>query len=127
MLNAHKTLLLFILFSFSGCASLVSDSTQPVSIDTPDCKGAKCILTNSKGTYYANNTPATAVVNKAYGDLTAVCKKDDKSATSIHKSSSNLANYGNLLLGGIPGALIDGGTGKGYDYPTYIINPLSCN
>ena len=31
-----------------------------------------------------------------------------------------------ILLGGIPGALIDGGSGKGYDYPTLLINGLSC-
>ena len=44
--------------------------------------------------------------------------------TSIHKSKANMATYGNILLGGIPGALIDGGSGKGYDYPNYIINGL---
>ena len=37
-----------------------------------------------------------------------------------------MATYGNILLGGIPGALIDGGSGKGYDYPNYIVNGLDC-
>jgi hypothetical protein len=119
-----------IVFSFliltTGCASIVGDSTQPISVDTPECKEAKCTITNSEGVYYANGTPATAVVNKAYDDLMVICRKGDKSATSIHKSSANAATFGNILLGGIPGALIDGGSGKGYDYPSYIINPLSC-
>ena len=44
----------------------------------------------------------------------------------MHKSSANVATFGNILLGGIPGALIDGGTGSGYDYPTNIVNNLSC-
>jgi uncharacterized protein YceK len=120
-------LVLMAAFSISGCASILSDSTQPVSINTSDCKGARCILTNSEGIYYANDTPTTIIISKAFGDLTAVCKKDGKSATSIHKSSANAATFGNILLGGIPGALIDGGTGKGYDYPSSIINPLSCD
>ena len=126
MQTSKLMLALLVVFTTSGCASMFSDSTQPVSVDTSDCKGAKCTLTNSEGVYYANDTPATTVISKAYGDLTVVCKKDGKSATSVHKSSANAATYGNILLGGIPGALIDGGTGKGYDYPSYIINPLSC-
>ena len=61
---------------------------------------------------------------KAYGDLTITCEKDDFSFTSIHKSKANMATYGNILLGDIPGALIDGGSGKGYDYPTLLKNGL---
>jgi len=110
-----------------GCASMVSDASQPISIDTPNCKQAKCHATNSEGVYYAPETPATIVVNKAYGDLTLICEKNGKSETSLHKSSANAATFGNILLGGIPGALIDGGTGKGYDYPSHIINNLSCD
>jgi len=44
----------------------------------------------------------------------------------MHKSSANVATYGNILLGGIPGALVDGGSGKGYDYQNYLVNPLNC-
>jgi hypothetical protein len=58
--------------------------------------------------------------------LTVICEKNGKSETSVHKSSANVATFGNILLGGIPGALIDGGTGSGYDYPTNIVNNLSC-
>jgi hypothetical protein len=31
-----------------------------------------------------------------------------------------------FLLDDIPGALVDGGSGKGYDYQNYLVNPLSC-
>ena len=105
---------------------MVSDSSQAVSIDTPNCKEAKCRITNSEGIYYVAETPATITVNKAFGDLTVICEKNGKSETSVHKSSANVATFGNILFGGIPGALIDGGTGSGYDYPTNIVNNLSC-
>ena len=117
---------IFITFNFSNCASIVSDSTQVVSVDTPNCKGAKCRMTNSEGVFYIQSTPGSTAIQKAYGDLTITCEKENFSFTSIHKSKANMATYGSILLGGIPGGLIDGGSGKGYDYPPLPINDLNC-
>ena len=119
--------LIIYLFLLSNCASIISDANQPISVDTPSCRGAKCTLNNSNGVYFLQSTPGTVSVEKAYGDLTVTCEKDGQTFTSIHKSKANVATYGNILLGGIPGALIDGGSGKGYDYPNYIVNNLSCS
>ena len=117
---------ILIILNFSNCASIVSDSTQVVSVDTPNCKGAKCRMTNSEGVFYIQSTPGSTAIQKAYGDLTITCEKENFTFTSIHKSKANMATYGNILLGGIPGALIDGGSGKGYDYPPLMINDLNC-
>ena len=73
-----------------------------------------------------NKAPGTISINKAFSDLIVACHKNGKSATYTQKSSANSATYGNLLLGDIPGVLIDGGGGKGYDYKNYLMNPLSC-
>ena len=123
-----KILLLILSFLFlSNCASIMSDSVQAISVDTPNCRGAKCTLNNSNGVYFVQSTPGTVSVEKAFGDLTVTCEKDGQTFTSTHQSKANVATYGNILLGGIPGALIDGGSGKGYDYPNYIVNNLSCS
>ena len=119
-------LIIFLGFFLTNCASIISDATQVVSVDTPNCKSAKCRMTNSEGIFYIQSTPGSTAIQKAYGDLTITCEKDDFSFTSIHKSKANMATYGNILLGGIPGALIDGGSGKGYDYPPLMINDLNC-
>lgn len=124
--NPRVWLVLAFVFYTSACASIVGDETQPVSVDTPKCPQASCRLTNSQGTYFVKSTPETVVVNKAYSDMTMTCEKGDKSANSVHMSKANGATYGNILLGGIPGALIDGGSGAGYDYPAYLVNPLNC-
>ena len=122
-----RIILLILSFLFlSNCASIMSDSVQAISVDTPNCRGAKCTLNNSNGVYFVQSTPGTVSVEKAYGDLTVTCEKDGETFTSTHQSKANVATYGNILLGGIPGALIDGGSGKGYDYPNYIVNNLSC-
>ena len=118
--------LIFSHLFLSNCASIMSDSVQAISVDTPNCRGAKCTLNNSNGVYFVQSTPGTVSVEKAYGDLTVICEKDGQTFTSTHQSKANVATYGNILLGGIPGALIDGGSGKGYDYPNYIVNNLSC-
>jgi hypothetical protein len=110
----------------TGCASILSDSNQSVSLVTPNCKAAKCTLTNNNGTWYIKETPASAVVQKSFSDLVSTCTKNGKTQTEMHKSKANVATYGNILLGGIPGALIDGGSGKGYDYQSNLINNLSC-
>ena len=122
-----RIILLILSFLFlSNCASIMSDSVQAISVDTPNCRSAKCTLNNSNGVYFVQSTPGTVSVEKAYGDLTVTCEKDGQTFTSTHQSKANVATYGNILLGGIPGALIDGGSGKGYDYPNYIVNNLSC-
>lgn len=118
--------IIVILFLTGGCASVVGDQTQPISVDTPKCPQAHCRLTNSQGTYFVKSTPETVVINKAYSDITMTCEKDGKTQTSVHMSAANAATFGNILLGGIPGALIDGGSGAGYDYPGYIVNDLNC-
>ena len=68
---------IFTIFNFSNCASIVSDSTQVVSVDTPNCKGAKCRMTNSEGIFYIQSTPGSTAIQKAYGDLTITCEKEN--------------------------------------------------
>lgn len=121
-----RWLVLAVLLLASGCASIIGEDTQPVSVDTPACQKASCRLTNSQGTYFVKSTPETVVINKAYSDLTIVCEKGDKTSTSVHISQANGATFGNILLGGIPGALVDGGSGAGYDYQGYLVNGLKC-
>ena len=125
MLKIRIILLILSFLFLSNCASIMSDSVQAISVDTPNCRGAKCTLNNSNGGYFVQSTPGTVSVEKAYGDLTVTCEKDGQTFTSTHQSKANVATYGNILLGGIPGALIDGGSGKGYDYPNYIVSNLS--
>lgn len=127
MFSKHGiSLALVFLILTSGCASMIGDDTQPVSIDTPQCPTASCRMTNSQGTYFVKSTPETVVINKAYSDLNVTCEKEGETADSVHVSKANGATYGNILLGGLPGALIDGGSGAGYDYQSYLVNPLNC-
>ena len=110
----------------SGCASIVSGTNQPITVDTPGCAAASCRLTNDKGEW-AVTTPGSVVVNRAYGPLTIVCSKDGfASATATVTSTTKAMAFGNILFGGVIGAGVDIGTGAAYDYPNSIIVPMTC-
>ncbi len=110
----------------SGCASIVSGTNQPVTVDTPGCAAATCKLSNDKGSW-AVTTPGSVVVSRAYGPLTVMCTKEGSAGgtTTVNSTTKGMA-FGNILFGGIIGAGVDAGTGAAYDYPNTILVPMTC-
>lgn len=115
-----------------GCATISSDKTQPITLQAT-CSGeivsgATCELTNSKGSYAAQ-TPGSISINKSFGDLTIACKKGAAAGAVTLKSSSTGMTWGNILLGGGIGALVDMKTGAGYEYQNSVTVPMigECN
>jgi len=115
---------LFIL-SLSGCASVTTSSMQPLSVKTKNKSGtpvveAKCTLKNEKGEWSVV-TPNTVSVQKAGGNLAVNCKKPglaDGNVRAISRAGAGL--YGNIIIGGGIGALIDHSSGKAYLYPDVL-------
>lgn len=106
----------------TGCASITGSRNQPISVTTTHegkpVTGASCTLVNDKGTFYANNTPTSVVVLKAYGDMSATCKKEETHVgVAMFQSASEGATWGNILAGGLIGYAVDAGTGAGFSYP----------
>lgn len=105
----------------TGCASIVSGTSQVVSVETlhpsGNVAGASCKLENDKGVYYVT-TPGTVTVHRAYGDMNVKCEKAGYDAgLATFKSSTKGMMAGNILFGGIIGAGVDASTGAAYDYP----------
>tara|TARA_B100001057_G_scaffold320093_1_gene320316 strand:+ start:3679 stop:4179 length:501 start_codon:yes stop_codon:yes gene_type:complete len=123
----QKLLILFMLPLVTECASIVKGSDQVVTIDTPNCPGATCRLSNNDGTYFINNTPGTVTINKSGSALTVSCYKGDEASASM-SAESNVENmaWGNILIGGIIGGGVDMATGAAYNYPNFIEHPLDC-
>lgn len=119
-------LLIFILF-VNSCASITKGQSQVLSIDTPNCPGATCRISNNEGTYYINRTPGTVTINKSGSNLNIVCGTPGSSEQAISTDSSvDGMSWGNILIGGIIGAAVDVGTGAAYEYPSLITHPLDC-
>lgn len=102
----------------SGCATIVSGTSQTVSISTTP-GGATCAVERMGapiGT--AVTTPGVVTVNKNGGPLTVRCSKPGyQTATAAAESSFNGWTFGNIILGGLIGVVVDASTGANFDYP----------
>lgn len=107
----------------AGCASVTQGTTQAITV-TAVCEGrivqdANCEVANDKGRWEVK-TPGSVVVQKAYGDLVAVCRKGGASGTSKFVSKANDGAWGNIFVGGLIGYAIDSSSGAGFTYPTEL-------
>ena len=115
-----------------GCASITGSRNQPISVTTTHegapITGANCSLVNDKGTWYVK-TPGSVMVQKAYGDLSVSCKKEDSHVgASIFKSTAEGATWGNIIAGGLIGYAVDASTGAGFSYaPTLNVEMIKGN
>ena len=107
----------------SGCSTLTGEGTsQNLSVMTyttenKDLTGASCELKNDEGTWTAV-TPATVMVRRSNKDLMVKCIKSgfaDARANVVSKTKANM--WGNIIVGGGIGAIIDHSNGSAYQYP----------
>jgi hypothetical protein len=123
-----------LLTSLTGCASIVTGTTQPMAVETrmasgQDVTGVYCRLTNSKGTWFVT-TPGTVTIHRATMSPLAVnCTKEGHEQLGVAniKPKSKGMTWGNLLFGGVIGVITDGVTGAAGYYPspiTVIMNLL---
>lgn len=116
----------------SGCASVTGNKLQPVSIqtieDNKEVAGAGCTLTNDAGKWFVT-TPGSVTIQKSTGDLAVDCRKENDSVGHENVvSKANGAVWGNIILGGGVGYIVDRNTGAGFDYPavvTVVMNKIS--
>ncbi|MBF0137521.1 MAG: hypothetical protein H7833_12420 [Magnetococcus sp. DMHC-1] len=106
-----------------GCASIVSGTLQPVSVNTGKVNGAICELTDKKGgKWYISGTPGTVTVQKGDGPMDVTCRKEGY--TTGHLTVEEVlaeATIGNIFLGGGVGILVDMASGAAQQYPGEIV------
>ena len=114
-----------VLGAMTGCASVVNDSTHPVWVETktPDGElvaGADCRLTNDYGAI-STKSGETTIVRRSGKDMDISCKHPEHSeARGRAISRANAGMFGNIILGGGIGAIIDHNKGTAYTYPTWV-------
>jgi hypothetical protein len=83
-----------------------------------------CTISNDKGQWFVES-PGSIIIQKSVGDLTVHCQHDLASGSLVIQSSNNANIWGNVLAGGPVGALLDTGTGAGFNYQQMITVPMS--
>ncbi len=109
--------------ALTGCASIAGQKMQPMTVmtvhDNQEVAGIGCTLTNDEGSWFLTS-PGSVTVHKSTGDLAITCKKDALAGNAMIVSKSNTAVWGNILIGGGIGYIIDRNTGAGFDYPNTV-------
>jgi len=114
----------------SGCATLISSDEQSVEVTT-NCQSRKistiCVARNDKGTWRFE-TPAQVVIKKSASNLMITCQGGLLGDSGQFSTSVlGLPIFGNILIGGGMGALVDAGSPKIYEYPSTInVEPAMC-
>lgn len=124
--NFSRIAFLFALITMSGCSTISgSGSNQSISVQTfasdgSNLEGAKCDMTNDEGTWFVV-TPGSTIVHKSNKDLQVICRKagsDVGTASVVSRTKGNM--WGNVILGGGIGAVVDHNNGAAYEYPGLI-------
>jgi hypothetical protein len=119
-LAAFAAISLFV----SGCATIVDGSKQSVSVATTPVQGARCTLKNTEGTWYIT-TPGSTTVHKTKNDMSVDCTKDGYAdGHQMAVAHFGGATFGNIVLGGGVGAIVDAASGANYYYDSPITVPL---
>ncbi|XHS79174.1 hypothetical protein ACFJGW_04175 [Burkholderiaceae bacterium UC74_6] len=108
-----------------GCASVSNGTSGSMRVETVSkagqpVEGAICNLTNDSGSFTVT-TPGSVLVHRSSSDLRVECKKAGE-PTAAGTVTSRVAGslFGNILIGGGIGMIVDHSNGSAYNYPEWI-------
>lgn len=104
----------------AGCASILTGDSEDIYVTTGKDTGAKCTLSNNRGSWTVPSTPGTVNIKRSMSNLVVNCDKGKLHGNRSIGTSIKSAAAGNLIIGGPIGAGIDAGTGAAFDYPEHI-------
>lgn len=109
----------------SGCASVAQGTSQTVKVEAFDqagieLKNADCTLTNERGQFRVM-TPGAVIIRRSDKDMQVVCQKEGQpDGKGAMVSRVNGGMFGNLIIGGGIGAIVDHSNGSAYTYPEWV-------
>jgi hypothetical protein len=121
----QRILLIAACLAATGCATVMNEATQSIKVQTLTAQGetvagADCKMTNDRESVSVKSG-GTVEVRRSASDLDIVCSHPDNpdaSARAISRANSGM--FGNIIIGGAVGAIIDHNKGTAYTYPTWI-------
>jgi len=125
MERALRVFALIACVAATGCASVAGGNTQKMYVqaqaqDGTPVTGADCALSNDKGTWRIKS-PGDTSITRSNKRMEVKCEKSPlpQGVVSV-ESSTRGAMFGNIIIGGVVGAVIDHSSGAGYEYPEVV-------
>jgi hypothetical protein len=125
MTRAIRFLALLLCAAATGCASVSGGNVQKMYVQAQTqtgaaVAGADCTLSNDKGSWRLTAPGDTSIV-RSNKRMEVKCDKQalPQGVVSV-ESSTRGAMFGNIILGGVVGAVIDHNSGAAYEYPEMI-------
>lgn len=105
----------------AGCATVMEGTGQSIEVSTIP-PGAMCSIAREGGNLGdIASTPGSIRVDKSKNDITVTCSKAGYRTAVITRSPRfQGTTFGNIILGGVVGAVVDASTGADYEYPGEI-------
>lgn len=121
----RTALILGAAIGVSACSSIVEGTSQEIAISTSP-SGADCALEREGITIArVNPTPGAVLIEKTKHDITIKCQKADfHESVYFNKSDVAGATFGNILIGGGVGWIIDSASGADNKYTSPVNIPL---
>ena len=115
------------LMLMSGCSTQIGEGTaQSISVETIERASgdriidARCDLSNDEGAWTLL-TPGSVTIQRSNKPLSVKCQKTGYIEDYSSVDSKTKANmWGNIIIGGGIGAIIDHNNGSAYDYPEVV-------
>jgi len=121
MTRIRLTTVLLLAGLLPGCATIIDGSTQNLTVSTEPA-GATCTL-DREGMRVAivSPTPGTIRIDKSKRDIAVSCRKPGFQTAQVgHVSGFRGTTFGNLILGGGVGFIVDASTGASFEYPPEV-------
>jgi hypothetical protein len=104
-----------------GCATVTTGTTQAITVDS-EPQQADCTLTRDGADLGTVKTPGPVTVKRHASTIHVTCRKDGhEDAKVVMNSRYETASSGNVLLGGVIGAIVDSSTGAANRYDQYVM------
>lgn len=120
-----------VAFALAGCSTVTEGTRQNISVNTSP-PGANCTFMRQGASIGSiNPTPGTLKIRKLKYDITVECEKEGyQKTTAINHSSVAAATFGNILIGGVAGWIVDSSTGSDNKYDSVVnmtLPPISAS
>jgi len=116
-----KIVLLAPVVLLSACATIVSGTSQAVSVSTTPAGAACAVDRLGMRIAVVPQTPGAVRVDKSKNDLMVTCSLPGyQTTTVVQPSGFNITTLGNVFVGGLIGIGIDAASGAINQYPSNI-------